>query len=148
MVLLQFLKILFDIATYLHYNIVNTFQYKVGDYMSHSSQLLKGTLEGCILKIISEKETYGYELYNSLRDYGFENLSEGTLYPLLIRLEKNGLLLSISRDSPYGPKRKYYSLSQHGKFELLNFCAAWNQLSTSVNNVLEGKSNEQNEKTN
>jgi len=104
--------------------------------MSNSSQLLKGILEGCILKIISEKETYGYELYNSLKTTGFDDLSEGTLYPLLIRLEKNELLSSVSRDSPLGPKRKYYSLTKIGQGELIDFCMSWDKISKSVNRIL------------
>ncbi|MBX4260399.1 PadR family transcriptional regulator (plasmid) [Clostridium estertheticum] len=104
--------------------------------MANSSQLLKGILEGCILKIISEKETYGYELYNSLNATGFDDLSEGTLYPLLIRLEKNNLLSSVSRDSPLGPKRKYYSLTKIGEEELVEFCNSWDKISKSVNKIL------------
>lgn len=104
--------------------------------MANSSQLLKGILEGCILKIISRKETYGYELYSSLKITGFDDLSEGTLYPLLIRLEKNDLLSSVSRDSPLGPKRKYYSLTKLGEEELLEFCSSWAKISTSVNKIL------------
>ena len=53
------------------------------------TQMLKGTLEGCILKVISKNETYGYEISEALKDYGFSNISEGTIYPLLLRLEKN-----------------------------------------------------------
>ena len=104
--------------------------------MANSSQLLKGILEGCILKIISKKETYGYELYSSLNSNGFDDLSEGTLYPLLIRLEKNGLLSSISRNSPLGPKRKYYSLTELGQQELLDFCSSWDKISKSVKKIL------------
>ncbi|WP_123053245.1 PadR family transcriptional regulator [Clostridium sp. JN-1] len=110
--------------------------------MANTSQLLKGILEGCILKIISEKETYGYELYSSLSNYGFTDLSEGTLYPLLIRLEKNKLLSSVTRDSPLGPKRKYYSLTKLGESELIDFCKAWDDISKSVNKILDGDSNE------
>lgn len=52
------------------------------------SQMLKGTLEGCILKVISQKETYGYEISEKLGEYGFADILEGTIYPLLLRLEK------------------------------------------------------------
>jgi PadR family transcriptional regulator PadR len=110
--------------------------------MANSSQLLKGILEGCILKIISGKETYGYELYNSLKTTGFDDLSEGTLYPLLIRLEKNNLLSSVSRDSPLGPKRKYYSLTKLGEEELIDFCKSWDKISKSVNKILEDNLND------
>lgn len=104
--------------------------------MANSSQLLKGILEGCILKIISKNETYGYELYSSLKDNGFEDLSEGTLYPLLIRLEKNSFLSSVSRNSPLGPKRKYYFLTKLGENELSDFCDSWDKISKSVNKIL------------
>ena len=66
------------------------------------SQMLKGTLEGCILKVISQKETYGYEISENLRTYGFTDISEGTIYPLLLRLEKNGLITAQYRESPVG----------------------------------------------
>ncbi|MBZ9606333.1 PadR family transcriptional regulator [Clostridium estertheticum] len=75
-------------------------------------------------------------MYNSLKTTGFDDLSEGTLYPLLIRLEKNGLLSSISRDSPLGPKRKYYSLTKLGEGELIIFCMSWDKISKSVNKIL------------
>ncbi len=56
--------------------------------MNNNSQILKGILEGCILSIISKEETYGYELLTKLKGCGFEDIVEGTLYPLLLRLEK------------------------------------------------------------
>ncbi|WP_291639820.1 PadR family transcriptional regulator [Clostridium sp.] len=68
--------------------------------------------------------------------------TEGTLYPLLIRLEKNGLLSSISRDSPLGPKRKYYSLTNLGKDEFLVFCRSWDKISKSVNKILGDELND------
>ena len=58
--------------------------------MYDKSQLMRGTLEGCILKFLSEETTYGYELVEKLEQYGFEDIKEGTIYPLLVRLEKNG----------------------------------------------------------
>ena len=56
------------------------------------SQMLKGTLEGCVLAIIGRSETYGYEIADKLGGYGFGMIAEGTIYPLLLRLEKNGLV--------------------------------------------------------
>ena len=58
--------------------------------MFDQAQLRKGTLEGCILKIIDRKPTYGYAIATTLRDSGFADLTEGTLYPLLLRLERKG----------------------------------------------------------
>lgn len=85
------------------------------------SQMLKGILEGCILKVISRKETYGYEISEALRAYGFSDISEGTIYPLLLRLEKNGLIIADYRQSPVGPKRKYFSISSSGRKEIEQF---------------------------
>ncbi len=98
-----------------------------------SSQMLKGTLEGCILKVISQKETYGYEISENLRAYGFADISEGTIYPLLLRLEKNELITAQYRESPVGPKRKYFSLAPAGEEELGRFYASWRELEHAVN---------------
>ena len=57
--------------------------------MYDKSQLMKGTLEGCILQILSETVTYGYEIVTTLTEFGFEDVKEGSIYPLLVRLEKN-----------------------------------------------------------
>lgn len=97
------------------------------------SQMLKGTLENCILKVISYKETYGYEISQELQKYGFSNISEGTIYPLLLRLEKNGLITTQYRESPLGPKRKYFSISMAGKKELELFYSNWVELERAVN---------------
>ena len=59
------------------------------------SQMLKGTLEGCILAVISKDEIYGYEISRQLGEYGFGSIAEGTIYPLLLRLEKNGLVTAV-----------------------------------------------------
>lgn len=98
-----------------------------------SSQMLKGTLEGCILKVIRQKETYGYEISESLRAYGFADISEGTIYPLLLRLEKNELITAQYRESPVGPKRKYFSLTPAGEEELDRFYSSWRELEHAVN---------------
>ncbi|CEO89123.1 MAG: PadR family transcriptional regulator [Syntrophaceticus schinkii] len=109
-------------------------------------QMLKGLLEGCILKIICDGETYGYEIVEKLKKYGFQDVSEGTVYPLLIRLKKNKLLNNITRESPYGPKRKYYSLSEEGKAELETFYQTWLELRDVIDLVFKGcKGEDQNE---
>ena len=92
------------------------------------SQMLKGTLEGCILGILSQKETYGYEISSQLAAYG--------IYPLLLRLEKNGLVSAAFRPSELGPKRKYYSLTSVGEAELQQFIQNYNELSQAVGNLL------------
>lgn len=107
--------------------------------------MLKGTLESCILKVISYRETYGYEISQELQKYGFSNISEGTIYPLLLRLEKNGLITAKYRESTLGPKRKYFSISSAGKVELDTFYANWMELKNAVNMLFQegGKINEQ-----
>ncbi len=57
------------------------------------------------MKIISQGETYGYEIVEQLKGFGLEDVGEGSTYPLLIRLENNGYLKSVYKESPYGPKR-------------------------------------------
>lgn len=105
--------------------------------MADKSQFYKGTLEGCILKIISDDEVYGYEIAEKLKKYGLDEVSEGTIYPLLLRLEKNGLVNSIKKDSAFGPKRKYYNLSDLGKQELKDFYINWKELSNNINKIFE-----------
>ena len=107
--------------------------------MFDQRQLLKGTLEGCILKIIEAEETYGYEIVSQLRGFGFEDAKEGTIYPILLRLEKKELIDSNYKASPLGPKRKYYKLSQMGKEFLGEFEDNWNQVKNTVDTILKGE---------
>ena len=100
------------------------------------SQLMRGTLEGCILKIISEQTTYGYEILLSLKRRGFDEISEGTIYPLLLRLEKQGSITAQLLPSPFGPKRKYYSITESGNGYLRSFEQYWAQVSRSVNEIV------------
>lgn len=116
-------------------------QGKVGGQMI-PSQMLKGTLEGCILAIISRRETYGYEIAETLEGYGFGRIAEGTIYPLLLRLEKNGLVHTTFRASELGPKRKYYSLSDAGRCELSSFIRSYRELESAVGSLLGGENNE------
>ena len=100
------------------------------------SQLLKGTLEGCILAAIRQKPTYGYEIAQTLAACGFGQIAEGTIYPLLLRLEKNGAVRAETRPSPLGPSRKYYSLTQAGEQALADFMASYAELGRAVDCLL------------
>lgn len=104
--------------------------------MVYNSQLIKGILDGCIMKIISSEKTYGYEISEKLKLYGFENIAGGTLYPILLRLEKKEFIKGELTKSPLGPKRKYYELTQEGLEELNEFRKSWNGISEMVNNIL------------
>ncbi|MBV1821756.1 PadR family transcriptional regulator [Coprococcus sp. MSK.21.13] len=106
--------------------------------MARSTQMLKGILEGCILKIISKNETYGYEICEKLIEFGFKEVTEGSVYPILIRLEKKRLIYSIMKPSSLGPMRKYYYLTDEGKNELSEFINSWYKIKENVENVLEG----------
>ena len=100
------------------------------------SQMLKGTLEGCVLAVIGERETYGYEISQQLERFGFGRIAEGTIYPLLLRLEKNGLVEAVYRQSEVGPRRKYYRLTAAGERELAAFIQNYQALSRAVDNLL------------
>nr|WP_250673566.1 PadR family transcriptional regulator [Paeniclostridium ghonii] len=106
---------------------------------SISSQMLKGILEGCILKIIGQKEIYGYEMNLTLKEYGISTVSDGTIYPLLLKLQKQNLIIGEMRSSDEGPMRKYYKLTDKGKDQLEIFEKEWEVLSSSVNNILSIK---------
>lgn len=106
------------------------------------SQMLKGTLEGCILKVISQQETYGYEISQQLQQYGFSNISEGTIYPLLLRLEKSGMIQAVYRESAVGPRRKYFNITESGVAELNVFFESWQELSNAVKELFKEDSNE------
>lgn len=105
--------------------------------MKDTSQMLKGTLEGCILKIISASETYGYEISEKLKANGFPDISEGTIYPLLLRLEKNGCISATYKSSPLGPKRKYFTLTEEGHRELQAFWHRWLEIEKAVHHLFD-----------
>lgn len=106
-------------------------------------QLLRGILEGCVLSIISEGETYGYEILSRLDENGFENLLEGTLYPVLTRLEKKDSIVCRKEKSPFGPIRKYYSITESGRIELDEFKANYHKIISSANNILNKEVSDQ-----
>ncbi|WP_087972822.1 PadR family transcriptional regulator [Oceanobacillus rekensis] len=107
--------------------------------------MMKGILDGCLLAIIKNKEVYGYELAEKLGEYGFLNFSEGTIYPLLLRMQKEQFVTSTLRKSTAGPKRKYYSLTEKGEEELERFTERWYHLQRNVNNVLNHETSNQKE---
>ncbi|BES63708.1 PadR family transcriptional regulator [Gottschalkiaceae bacterium SANA] len=107
--------------------------------MAKQTQMLKGVLEGCILEIVSQEESYGYSICQQLIQAGFSHINEGIVYPILIRLEKKGWLQAEMRPSPYGPKRKYYRLTEMGQEERSEFILNWNKTKGRVDQILEGR---------
>ncbi|RDW21117.1 PadR family transcriptional regulator [Oceanobacillus arenosus] len=106
--------------------------------MSTSSQMLKGLLDGSLLALIAKGETYGYEIIEKLQEHEFAVVSEGSIYPVLMRLQKNKLVATELRKSPNGPKRKYYTITAEGETELRLFKEQWQQLSFGMNSILGG----------
>lgn len=101
------------------------------------TQMLKGVIDGVILKLIKNKETYGYEIVEELKMNGFYNMTEGTVYPILQRLSRKGYLMSTYKKSDLGPKRKYYYITATGKDYLDEFLNSYKQLQDAVNNVFK-----------
>ena len=112
--------------------------------MSSNTQMLKGIIDGCLLAIIKDKEVYGYELAEKLEGYGFHSFSEGTIYPLLLRMQKEELITSTLKKSTAGPRRKYYSLTSKGELELEEFKKRWEKLQANVTNVLNDEADKNN----
>lgn len=100
------------------------------------SQLLRGILEGCVLSVISQGETYGYEILAKLEENGFEAIFEGTLYPVITRLEKKELIACRKEKSPYGPIRKYYSITESGKTTLDSFKESYRKINHAAEKTL------------
>ena len=101
------------------------------------SQMLKGVLEGAILKVIQQKETYAYEISNTLKTFGFGEIAEGTIYPIILRLQSNNYIKGESRSSKSGPNRKYYHLTQTGEEFLDEFQQNWGRLNKAIHNLWE-----------
>lgn len=105
--------------------------------MSVRSQLLKGILEGCILSIIKQEPTYGYGLSLKLNEFGLSDISEGSIYPILLRLQKEGLISGEMRKSDAGPRRKYYFLTEKGHKALEKFIYYWDSIKQPVDLIIK-----------
>ena len=110
--------------------------------MENNAQLLKGVLEYCVLKLIAQEPTYGYEIVMHLKQVGFSDLSESTLYPLLLRLEQQGKVTVERRPSPKGPSRKYYVVTEKGGEALQTFQQDWGQLCKLVDKIFKEEADE------
>ncbi|MGG4048858.1 PadR family transcriptional regulator [Paenibacillus favisporus] len=101
--------------------------------------MLKGVLEGCVLEIISRQETYGYEITRQLNALGFTDVVEGTVYTILIRLEKNKLVEITKKPSDMGPPRKFFAINDAGREERRRFWEKWEFVSSKINELKEKK---------
>jgi len=107
--------------------------------LENLTEMLKGSLEGCILEIISRGETYGYEITRRLNALGFTDVVEGTVYTILVRLEKNKLVDTEKKPSDMGPPRKFFVLNDAGRTELRKFWERWEFLTSRMNELKERK---------
>ena len=106
--------------------------------MDDLTEMLKGTLEGCVLEIIGSEETYGYAITRQLNELGFTDVVEGTVYTILLRLERKRLVQVTKRPSGVGPPRKFYALNDAGREELATFWAKWQYVSSRIDRLKEG----------
>jgi DNA-binding PadR family transcriptional regulator len=97
--------------------------------------MLKGVLEGCVLELIGREETYGYEITRKLNALGFTDVVEGTVYTILLRMEKGGLVEVVKRPSDMGPPRKFFTLNGEGRRELALFWEKWAFVSSRINQL-------------
>ena len=112
----------------------------VHDDVGHHSQLLKGLLDMCLLGIVSEGPSYGYEMVRKLNDRGLEIAGETSIYPVLRRLKNQELVESFLQDSPSGPARKYYRITLAGQHLLKEWVDDWQTVRNGVDDVLRDRS--------
>lgn len=103
------------------------------------TEMLKGTLEGMVLAILSDRPAYGYEITARLREKGFTDIAEGTVYALLIRIEQRGLVDVEKVPSEKGPPRKVYTLNDAGRDYLDEFWRTWSFLTDRLDQLRKGE---------
>lgn len=103
-------------------------------------ELLKGSTDSLFLALLSERPMYGYEILREVerRSGGYFSMKEGTLYPALHRLERDGLIEGLWRTAPGGQYRRYYAISTHGVQHLKQRRVEWVNFSRAVNMVISG----------
>lgn len=100
------------------------------------SQLRRGALEYCVLAMVAKKERYGFDIVRTLGSVDGMVTGEGTLYPLLSRLKKDGHVTARWRESDTGPPRKYYAITAEGRRALADFTSQWRLFRDAVDHIL------------
>ncbi len=100
------------------------------------TQMRKGAVEYCVLALLESRERYGYELVQALSSVPGMLVSEGTVYPILSRLKREGQVETEWRESREGPPRKYYRLAKRGEEALAEFRVQWRIFVSAVDTVL------------
>jgi PadR family transcriptional regulator, regulatory protein PadR len=101
------------------------------------SQMRRGTLQYCVLALLAKEERYGFDLVRGLAEVDGMVTSEGTIYPLLSRLRRDGLVESSWQESPAGPPRRYYRLTDAGRTALEGFRLEWGRFRNAVDHFVE-----------
>lgn len=101
-----------------------------------NTQLLKGTLDGALLLVISKGEMYGYEITEKLAEMGFLAIAAGTIYPILQKLERESYIQGEMRKSSEGPKRKYLTITEKGQERLDDFIVEWSELTKAMASLI------------
>ena len=109
------------------------------------TEMLKGTLEGIVLAILAVRPAYGYEITARLREQGFTEIAEGTVYALLIRIERRGFVDVEKVPSEKGPPRKVYSINSLGREYLEEFWGAWSFLAERIGRLHDHREHSQGE---
>ncbi len=104
-----------------------------------ATEMLKGVLEGIVLGLLQGRSAYGYEITTRLRERGFSEIAEGTIYALLIRIEQRGLVEVEKVPSEKGPPRKVYSLNDRGREYLEEFWRTWDFLARQLEALRTGE---------
>ena len=107
-----------------------------GETRDPLTELRRGVLEHCVLAVVRQNESYAYQIVRSLSDQGGLVTSEGTIYPLLSRLRRDGLVDTTWRESGSGPPRRYYRLTADGQRALDAFAGDWTRFTKAVNTLL------------
>jgi PadR family transcriptional regulator PadR len=102
-----------------------------------ATQLRKGMLELCILNTISGRSLYGYDIVRRLRAIDGLVISEGTIYPILSRLKREGFVQTTFRESTEGPPRKYYELTDPGREALDKMNDCWTRIKSGTDEIKE-----------
>jgi PadR family transcriptional regulator len=110
-----------------------------GDDGDRQSQLLRGALDMCMLALLAKEPAHGYELVRRLDAAGIEGVGYGTVYPLLTRMRRLGLVADELAASPNGPPRKVYAVTEEGRRRLHTWTRQWARFVDVVNTAIEGQ---------
>ena len=109
---------------------------ELGEARGGLSQLRRGTVEYCVLALLRDQPRYGFDLVRTLGGADGLVTSEGTIYPLLSRLRRDGLVTTTWHESPSGPPRRYYQLTAQGQQALALFTTEWDRFTDAVDRLL------------